>query len=262
MPKVLILDTDRSLASLASDDRIEQVFGYRPRRFLNSNSLLNLIDKMFERCVETYEDELGTAEQEYFRLREGKELHYVVLDSLTAFQQIKRKELKDESTTGRLRIQDYGELADSMEDVLYGLLGSNVPFIATCHTKAVDDGYGGTKFVPSLQGRMRDELFKHFDIVAYTIVRTDDDGNRQYLWQIVADEARDAKCRFEEVTKWAMKQPTKGLIHQDFALLTAKIKDSGFNKFNMVIIGPSGTGKTYSLRTLKNAVIFNNGEQE
>lgn len=253
MPKVLIIDTDRSLSSLASDERIEQVFGYKPRRFLNSKSVENFRDNMFERFVETTEDELGPIENEYWRLRTGRDVNYIVWDSLTSFQGIKRDELKSESSSGKLRIQDYGDLADSLEGLVTVFERSDIPFVAICHTKQTDDGSGISKYVPSLQGRMKEELFRHFDIVAYSLVQSDDAGNRSFVWQILADEYRDAKCRFEEVTKWAASK--HGYIPQDFGLLTAKIKDAGYTKFNMLIIGPSGTGKTYSLRTLKNANI-------
>lgn len=36
LTKVLIYDFDRGLKSLADDDRIEKVFGYKPRRFIRT----------------------------------------------------------------------------------------------------------------------------------------------------------------------------------------------------------------------------------
>ena len=250
-PKVLIVDTDRGLSSLAPDDRIEDVFGYKPRRFIRSKSIQIFRDKMFENYVQVDEDALGPVENEYWKLKSGKELDYIVWDSLTSWQAMKREELKAESNTGKMTQNSWGDLADDLEELVTTFERSDVPFIATCHTKQVDDGSGTSTYGPSIQGRMKHELTRHFDIVAYSLASANEKGTREYKWQILADEYRAAGCRFDEISKWAAKN--NGCIPPDFGLLTTKLQEAGYTKFNMLIIGPPKTGKTYSLRTLNDA---------
>ncbi len=245
MPKVVIYDFDRGLRSLGTDDRIEQVFGFKPRRFIKSESLWEFFDKTHKLEILQTEDELGICEQEYYITT--KDFDFEVLDSLTAYSVQKKSELKADAP--RLSLPKYGELGEDIEDLVIKLTRSNSNFICIGHTKPTEDSdLGIVTYQPLLSGRMKDEISRHFDIVAYTLVETDrEKGTRSYYWQIVADERRSAKCRISEVSNYAMKNG--GKIPQDFALLWNLLTDK--RGIKMLILGESGTGKTYSLRSLK-----------
>ena len=250
MPKVLIYDFDRGLNSLAPDNKVEKVFGYKPRRFVKSDSLINTFDKLHELYIKVEQDVLGDVEEEWYRLREGVDIDFEVVDSITAFQAQKKRDVK--GTSARLTLPDWGVIGDDIESLVIKLTRTESNVIVIGHTKAMEDSdLGVTRYIPALSGRMREEMQRHFDIVAYTIVTADQEsGKRDYYWQVLADERRSAKCRLKEVSEWAAK--TKGLIPQDYDLLWKKIKDGGYENVKMFVLGDSGTGKTYSLRTLSN----------
>lgn len=257
MPKVLIYDTDRGLASVGSDERIEQVFGYRPRRFIRTQSVFDLFDKLHKPKIIKTEDPLGVVEEEYYSVRDEFDIDLEVLDSLSAFQTQKKREIQDGK---KMTLPNWAELGDAIEELAFKLTRVDRPVIIVGHVKETkDDDLGIIRYVPALSGRMQVELSRVFDLVLYTIVTKDDkNGERQFLWQVLPDERRDAKSRYEEVSKFAEKHG--GYMPQDFHLLFNLIKDGGHKNPKILIIGNSGSGKTYSLRTLKNVNLKEKGE--
>lgn len=253
MTKALIYDFDRGLASLGGDERIEEVFGFKPRRFIKSQSLHDTFDKLHEMYIKQTEDALGVCEEEWYRLRDGIAIDFEVLDSITAYQGQKKKDVKGDSD--KLYLGDYGLIGDDMENLVMKYTRTENNVIMIGHIKEVEDSdMGMIRYIPALSGRMKNEIMRSFDVVAYTIVtKNQQTGKTTFQWQLIADERRSAKCRYEDVTKWAAK--TGGLIDQDFSLLFAKIFDAGYKNAKILILGDSGTGKTYSIRTLKNVNI-------
>lgn len=253
MPNIIIFDIDRGLKSIGNDDRIEEVFGYRPRRFIRSEKISELFDKLHTPNVIQTEDILGIVEEEVYEIANGHEIDFEILDSITAHQAQKKKELK--GNAARVTLPQWGELGEAIEDLILKLCRTNTNVIIIGHTKAQEDNdLGVISYIPALSGRMKDEIARYFDIVMYTVVSTDKNtGHREYLWQVIADERRAAKCRLDEVTKWAAK--SRGLIPQDYELLFNKIKQGGYKAVKILVLGDSGTGKTYSLRTLKNVEV-------
>lgn len=256
MPKVLIFDIDRGLKSIGSDERIEQAFGYRPRRFASSTTLLNTFNKLFEQHVNITQDELGDVEEEVYMLRSGRELDFFVMDSITAYQAQKKKDEK--GTSDRITLPMWGNIGEAIEDIVVKAVRTNVNAIMIGHTKSEEDkDLGVIKQIPALSGRMKDEIARYFDIVAYTTVETDKlNGQRIYKWIMMANERCDAKCRLESVTKYLLKN--NGEMPQDFELLFNLINEGGYEATKMLILGNAGTGKTYALRTLKNVTNNNN----
>lgn len=261
-PKVLIYDFDRGLNSVAPDDRIEEVFGYRPRRFVKSESLQNTFDKLHELYIKEAEDALGLVEEEWYRLREGVDIDFEVLDTITAYQGQKKRDIKKESKRDRISLPEWGIIGDDMEELVMKLTRTESNVIMFGHQKPQEDSdLGIISYVPALSGRMKEEIGRHFDIIAFTVVVTDKkSGQRKYYWQIIADERRSAKCRLAEVSDFAVKN--KGLIPQDFGLLWKYINKGGYENVKILILGDSGTGKTYSIRTLKDVVLKKGKEDE
>lgn len=249
MPKVLIYDFDRGLNSVAPDDRIEEVFGFRPRRFIKAKSIRDTFDKLHEMYIKETKDALGTVEEEWYRIREGVDIDFEILDSITAYQTQEKKDVKGNAE--KLFLNDYGVIGEHIEDLVIKLTRTEANVIVIGHTKAQEDSdLGVIKYIPSMTGRMKEELMRHFDIVAYTIMETNrESGQRKYMWQLLADERRSAKSRLDTVSEWALKN--KGLVPQDFDLLWKCIKEGSYSNVKMLILGDSGTGKTYSIRTLQ-----------
>lgn len=247
-PKTLVYDVDRGLKSLAPDDRITQEFGFKPRRFISATSMFKFFDSIHKLKGFKEEDVLGTYEEEFYAVDESLGLEIEVLDSISAFQAASKKEIKGDAE--RVSLPMWGLIGEATEDLAMKLCRTNTDVIILGHTKSeADNDLGIIRYVPALSGRMKDEIGRHFDCVFYTVVETDNSGARSFKWQVLADERRDAKCRIEAVSKFAAKEDA-GKMPQDFKKLF-ELAGSENQALKILILGNSGTGKTYSLRTLK-----------
>jgi hypothetical protein len=246
-PKVLIYDQDRGLKSLATDERIKETFGYAPRRFIRTSSFIELFKKLHTATENKTEDILGEIIVEEFSI--NGDIQIEVLDSITAWASQKKKEAK--GSADRISLPMWGEIGESLEDLVVNLARTDTHVIILGHVKTEkDDDLGTLRYIPALSGRMQHEIGRHFDMVLYTIVEKDPRTNaRRYMWQVLADERRNAKCRVEEVSKFSAEDKRGGKIPQDFALLFNLCKEH--KALKILILGETGTGKTYSLRTLK-----------
>ena len=101
----------------------------------------------------------------------------------------------------------------------------------------------GNKVVPYIDGSSKEDISKWFDFVFYT--KTIVDGtNRSYRWITSRSEKYDhAKDRTNLL---------ESEMEQDFSKVIAAAQERGFDGAKILIIGPPGSGKTYSLQTLVN----------
>lgn len=251
MAKVLIIDTDNGLESLASDERIEGVYGYRPRRFISATSVIEMFDRLFEHVVIQHEDQLGKCEEEVYRLKADFELDAIVLDSLSAYQSAKKREVRGSSDL--VTLQMHGMIGEGVEDLITRLTRTNIAVIVTGHTKG-DSENEMTVYKPALTGRMAVEINRHFDIVMHSLTTTSHNGNTKHVWQINADATRACKSRLQSVSEALSK--TGGRMPQDYEQLMSLINAGGYVAPKILVLGDSGTGKTYSLRTLKKVEKF------
>jgi hypothetical protein len=248
-PKVVIYDFDKSLKSLMSDEEIEKEFGYKPRRFVETKSAFDLFNSIHKTKEIVIQDALlGDSVEKILATKPGIDIE--VLDSITAFQRMEKKKLKGNNT--KLTLPQWGEIGDTVEDFITLLVNTNTSSVVIGHLKSEkDDELGQIAYKSSLSGRMAIELPQHFDCVFYTAIQTDrETKKRSYVWQVIGDERRAAKCRIDAITKYAQKEG--GYIPQDFSLLFNLAQNAGFYNLKILILGDSGTGKTYSLRTLRN----------
>ena len=245
--RVLIHDFDRSLQSLSSDDRIEQIFGFRPRRYIRTKTFNDVFLKTHKPVVVKHEDVLGVVEEEYYQTDPSIDVN--VLDSISAYNVQLRKEIRGDAT--KMSLPMWGEAGDQGEDMILKFTRTNTSTIMLGHTKSEEDKeLGRIRTVPAISGRLQNELGRYFGCVFFTKVTTDDKGRRSFLWQGIADERMDAKCRFKAAVKYL--EAHEGCMPQDFQLLFRLINESGFSHTNILILGNIGTGKTFSLSTLKN----------
>ena len=99
----------------------------------------------------------------------------------------------------------------------------------------------GNKVVPYIDGSSKEDISKWFDFVFYTKTVVDGD-NRQYRWITARTEKYDhAKDRTGLLNTE---------IEQDYNLVLNAAKEKGFAGAKILVIGPPGSGKTYSLQTL------------
>lgn len=247
MRKVLFYDFDRGLTSLGSPESIEKEFGFQPRTFITTNKAMELFDKTHKHQTTSIKDELGEIEIEFYETHPA--IGFEVLDSISAYSIMKKKEVR--GTAKKVTLQQYGEIKEDLEDLILALTRTNTNTILIGHTKTEkDDELGYLKYIPSITGSMANEIGRLFDLVLYTYVDVDaKTKERNYLWQVEADERRSAKCRVKSINELAAK--TQGYIPQDFEKLFKAAEKEGIKSLKILILGDTGTGKTYSLRTLK-----------
>ena len=143
----------------------------------------------------------------------------------------------------------WGEIGETLEELIMKLTRTDTDTIIFGHTKSEkDDDAGFIKKLPAVSGRMQNEMGRSFDLILFTDVTSDkENGARSYRWQVLADERASAKSRIEEISQYAEKNG--GYIPQDFGLLFQLA--ANYPAIKILVLGDSGTGKTYSLRTLR-----------
>lgn len=247
--KILIYDFDKSLRTLGSDEKIKSSFGYAPRRFENTESFDKFFSDIHKFTRKESEDELGKVIEDSYT--PVKPIDIEVLDSITQLATLMRKEVRGESAKKKLTQADWGQLGEMVEDTLIKLCSTSNHMVIIGHTKwDKEEDTGMFKYMPSISGRMANEFGRYFDIVAFTrIQKNATTGATEYMWQIVPDEKRTAKCRLRSVFKYCR----NGMIPQDFGLFELDKHES----LKIAIIGEPGTGKTHSLSTFKKYITNN-----
>lgn len=248
MKKVLFYDFDRGLTSLGSPESIEKEYGYLPRTFIKCARAMELFKKTHKLKTDTIKDELGEIEVEYYDTHPS--IGFEVLDSISAYSTMKKKEVRGDAK--KVTLPQYGEIKEDMEDLILAMTRTNTNSILIGHTKTEkDDELGYLRYIPSVTGSLANEMGRLFDLVLYTYVDVDGKTKeRQYLWQVQADERRSAKCRVKGINELAEKN--QGYIPQDYETIFKLAEKEGIKSLKILVLGESGTGKTYSLRTLKN----------
>lgn len=248
MKKVLFYDFDRGLTSLGSPESIEKEYGYLPRTFIKCSRAMELFKKTHKLKTDTIKDELGEIEVEYYDTHPS--IGFEVLDSISAYSTMKKKEVRGDAK--KVTLPQYGEIKEDMEDLILAMTRTNTNSILIGHTKTEkDDELGYLRYIPSVTGSLANEMGRLFDLVLYTYVDVDGKTKeRQYLWQVQADERRSAKCRVKGINELAEKN--QGYIPQDYETIFKLAEKEGIKSLKILVLGESGTGKTYSLRTLKN----------
>ena len=248
-PKILYLDVDYRIsgtASIGSDERIEQVFGFKPLHIKNFQSF----DKFVKDNIEEYK--VSDFENAFRFKPPYDDVDIVVVDSLTGLQtQIKR----DLQKTGNMTMDLWGKLGDKMERLLHTFCCMSVDVIFTIHSKDVEDGEFQRRIeIPGLQGSVKDNLARYLDVMIYTTVSTNKLSKvTNFQWQVIPDEHRNARA-LPGISDFASE--TNGIIDQDYKLLFNLIRKSVTGPVKIGIIGFPGTGKTHSCRTLKNVEIL------
>ena len=103
--------------------------------------------------------------------------------------------------------------------------------------------------MPNIEGSTKEDLGKWFDFVLYTQVVKDDKGKRKYKWVTARDEKYcHAKDRSQELP---------AVMDQDYGKILEIIKKKGWDQAKILVIGDPGSGKTLSLRTLKQGAKVN-----
>jgi hypothetical protein len=246
MTKVLILDVDvrnTGTSSIGSDERIEELYGYKPIHIKSMRGLNEFLKAAFEEYMPA-----GSYEKVWKLKAPYDKADIVVMDTISGLQKIMKPEIQGAAPS--MTQAAWGQLGDKMSALLLRLATSDKSLIVMCHTKLDKDGASGQMFdMPKLQGSIKDDLADYFDFTMFSQVMIDKQGGKvKYLWQVIPNEMRRACRALRAYNEEAAK--TGGLMEQDFAKLFELAKQNTSGAVRICVLGPAGSGKTYSLGTI------------
>ena len=142
-----------------------------------------------------------------------------------------------------MKISSWGKLKNKLDGLLEYLTKLPGTIICNCHSKIQTMDTGGNKVLPYIDGSTKEDISKWFDFVLYAGTINKTNAVTEYVWHTnhtsLYDHAKDRTQLLENT------------IPQDYQLILDAANKRGYDGAKILIIGSPGTGKTYSLRTLK-----------
>lgn len=242
--KTLILDVDvrnTGTSSIGSDDEIEKMYGYKPKHIKSMKDLNEFIKTAFEEYAPA-----GSFEKVWRLKAPYDKADIIILDTISGLQRIMKPEIQGLAPS--MTQAQWGQLGDKLGALLLKLSNTDRTLIVTCHTKVEKFGEAAYE-MPKLQGSMKDDLADYFDFTMFTQVMIDKQSHTvKYVWQVIPNEMRKACRALRAYNEEAMK--TGGLMEQNFATLFEISKKNSGQPLRICVMGPAGSGKTYSLSTI------------
>ena len=243
--KVLYFDLEHGSQTLGSRDAIAKMFGYPMLSPSTWKQFQSVIGQLYSTKTETVELKIGNItvpeERNVVVPKNGTVVDAIVLDT---FSELSKKYMR--SLTGKdnsMKLQDWGRLKNTLDVALEFITRIPGVVVATCHSKTNTLDNGTSKIIPYIDGSTKEDISKWFDFVFYTKTSTSSKGERKYLWITKRTETYDhAKDRTDLL-------PAE--MEQDYSQVIAAANKKGFDGCKILIIGSPGSGKTWSLKTLK-----------
>ena len=242
--KVLYFDLEHGSQSLGSKKDVQELFGYPTLEPGTWNQFQSTVGKLYKEETTSVEIPIGdtTISEERTSVvpRNGTVIHGIILDTFSELSKKYMRSISDKD--GKMRIQGWGQLKNKLDAALEFV--SRVPglVICNCHSK-VQTMDECNKIIPYIDGSTKEDISKWFDFVFYTKTVLKKDGTRDYVWITKRCEIYDhAKDRTNLL-------PAQ--IPQDYQLVLEAANTKGFDGIKILVIGAPGSGKTLSLKTLK-----------
>jgi len=255
--KTLYLDTERSWKTLGTDKEILDIFGYPRIPVETWGTYLGMLfksksfpDGIFSSAIVDEVITLGPikrkiATHRWFNAHKDFVLDCVVIDTFTEVVKQFQRDLA--GSNSKMTMGQWGEMKFVLDKMLSVLSPLPVSLILNCHSKMVkDDTEGILKVQPYIEGSTKEDISKWFDFVFYTKVVKDKANKYHYVWVTKRDEkyihAKDRSDSFEPE------------IPQDYTSIFNIVKEKKWDNAKVMVIGDPGSGKTYSLKTLKGVI--------
>jgi hypothetical protein len=248
--KALVFDVDKSLSTLGGIDKQREIFGVAPVRVAGGlNTINRYIDQLFTANKIPVEHELlgETGEFEYIIdfNEKGKELglNMVVVDTATMLGQQERRNIIREREMITMDMQGWGIYGERMHQFFAKMKINQNPWVMTAHIKRDSDDNQVTIEIPSLKGSIAMDCAAYFDVIMYTKIEKDAKGRaKKWQWITRADRKHIiAKSRGDVLPP---------IMDQDLGAVLRAYHDWGETAPKILIIGDSGTGKSWSLGTI------------
>ena len=241
--KMLYFDLEHGSQSLGSKKDISDLFGYPVLEPGSWNQFQSTVGKLYKEETTTVDIPIGdtiiSEDRTSVVPRNGTIINGIVLDTFSELSKKYMRSISDKD--GKMRLQGWGQLKNKLDAALEFV--SRIPgmVICNCHSK-VQNMDECNKIIPYIDGSTKEDISKWFDFVFYTKTRLKK-GEREYIWITKRCEIYDhAKDRTNLL-------PAE--IPQNYQLVIEAAKAKGFDGAKILIIGAPGSGKTLSLKTLK-----------
>ena len=242
--KMLYFDLEHGSQSIGSKKDVTELFGYPVLEPTSWNQFQSPGGKLYKEETTQVEIPIGdtiiSEDRTSVVPRNGATIHGIVLDTFSELSKKYMRSISDKD--GKMKIQGWGQLKNKLDAALEFI--SRIPglVICNCHSK-VQTMDECNKIIPYIDGSTKEDISKWFDFVFYTKTRLKKSGEREYVWVTKRCEIYDhAKDRTNLL-------PAE--IPQNYQLVLEAANSKGFDGVKVLIIGAPGSGKTLSLKTLK-----------
>jgi|TARA_Y100000310_G_scaffold4157_1_gene5080 hypothetical protein len=244
---ILLFDLENGSKSIGSRDTIQKHFGLpvlSPGTFEDFTTVLNQLYKKEGEKVQVMvgDTEIGDFRNEYKLIKPDFPIDAIVIDTFSELSKKYQRKLTD-LDGGTMKIGSWGKLKSTLDRLLERLVQLPGIVICNCHSKIQTMDTGGNKMLPYIDGSTKEDVSKWFDFVLYAGTVNKHNAPVEYVWHTQHSSLHDhAKDRT---------QLLDAIIPQDYQLVLNAANKRGYDGAKILIIGSPGTGKTYSLRTLK-----------
>lgn len=230
--------------ALGYEDEVEA--GIHRRIIRDIESLNELKKKIFREVRAKKKTSMGdldsfttwmlTAEASKFNIKQ------IVLDTASGYNMFIRQD-KRRSIGRKLSWDEWDIISNDLIEIMLAMTEVDCMSIINCHlTMKMEQGPDESiaYLFPALTGRGSEEYGKMFDFVFYAEAIADK-GKCEYIWHTRPSKRIKLKDRTGLL---------EAKIPQDYSIPLEACKTSGIVNPKFLILGPQGSGKTYSLSTL------------
>ena len=243
--KLLYFDLEHGSKTLGGPKDVEKLFGYPMLESGSWKEFSTTIKQLYKPVKIVEEVKIGntTVKQEKTEIKPANETEIsgIVVDTVSELSKKYQRSLTLED--GTMKLKEWGKLKNNLDKMLDMLTKIPGIVIMNCHSKTQHMDDGTTKLIPYIDGSSKEDISKWFDFVFYTKAVTDLKGNSTFMWRTQRTERYDnAKDRT---------QLLDAEIPQDYQLVIDAVKKKGWKGAKILVIGSPGSGKTYSLKTIR-----------